>query len=88
MHDLIIVGAGPSGLGASIYASRYKLDNIIIGEEVGGQIVKSSRIENWPGEESISGVELMQKFRKQAESLGGKIIEIGVDKIEKTEKGF
>lgn len=88
MHDLIIVGAGPSGLGASIYASRYKLDNIIIGEEVGGQIVKSSRIENWPGEESISGVELMQKFRKQVESLGGKIVEIGVDKIEKTEKGF
>lgn len=88
MYDLIIVGAGPSGLGASIYASRYKLNNIIIGEEVGGQIVKSSRIENWPGEESISGVELMQKFRKQAESLGGKIVEIGVDKIEKTEKGF
>ena len=88
MYDLIIIGAGPSGFGASIYASRYKLNHIIIGEEVGGQIVQSSRIENWPGEESISGVELMQKFRKQAEKLGGEIIEIGVDKIEKTEKGF
>lgn len=88
MYDLIIVGAGPSGLGASIYASRYKLKHLVIGEEVGGQITQASRIENWPGEESISGFELMEKFRKQSEKLGGEIVKIGVDKIEKTENGF
>jgi thioredoxin reductase (NADPH) len=88
MYDLIIIGAGPSGLGASIYASRYKLSHIVLGEEIGGQIVKAGKIENWPGEESISGIDLMKKFRKQAEDLGGKIVQAGIDNIEKTESGF
>ena len=88
MYDLIIIGAGPAGLAASIYASRYKLKHLIIGEEVGGQIMKASRIENWPGEESITGMQLAENFRKQAEKLGGEIINIGVDDIEKLEGGF
>ncbi len=88
MFDLIIIGSGPAGLTASIYASRYKLKHIIIGEEIGGQIMKASRIENWPGEESISGVGLTEKIRKQAENLGAEIVNIGVDAIEKTADGF
>ncbi|HOX11117.1 MAG TPA: FAD-dependent oxidoreductase, partial [Candidatus Moranbacteria bacterium] len=88
MYDLIIIGAGPAGLAASIYASRYKLKHLIIGEEVGGQIMKASRIENWPGEESITGMQLTENFRKQVEKLGGEIINIGVDDIEKLEGGF
>lgn len=88
MHDLIIIGAGPAGLGASVYASRYKLDHIVIGEEIGGQVMEAAKIENWPGEDSIKGVDLMERFRKQAENLGATIIRSGVDNVEKTEKGF
>ena len=63
IYDLIIIGAGPAGLGASIYASRYKLDHMVIGAEIGGQVVEASEIENWAGEKSISGKDLMKKFR-------------------------
>ena len=88
MYDLIIIGAGPAGLGASIYASRYKLKHVVIGEEVGGQVVEASHIENWAGEKSISGKDLMDKFRDQTESLGAEIIQSSVSKAEKIEGGF
>lgn len=88
MHDLIIIGSGPAGLTASVYASRYKLKHVILGKEIGGQIMKASRIENWPGEESINGVNLTEKFRKQAEKLGAEIINAGANAVEKTANGF
>lgn len=88
MYDLIIIGAGPAGLGASIYASRYKLKHLVIGSEIGGQIVKTSRIENWAGFESISGPELMNKVKIQAEKLGAEIIQDEVGKITKKEDFF
>jgi thioredoxin reductase (NADPH) len=88
MFDLIIIGAGPSGFGASIYASRYKLKHLVMGNEIGGQIVKTSRIENWPGFESISGVELIEKFRSQAEKLGAEIIQKEAVKITKENNSF
>lgn len=75
IHDLIIIGAGPAGLGASIYASRYKLNHIVIGTEIGGQVVEAVSIENYAGYKSISGRELMDKFREQTEELGAKIIQ-------------
>jgi len=88
MYDLIIIGAGPSGLGASIYASRYKLNHIVIGGEIGGQVVEASDIENWPGEESISGKDLMELFKKQTVDLGGTIMEGNVNRVTKTAEGF
>jgi len=88
MYDLIIIGAGPAGFGASIYASRYKIKHLIIGKEFGGQIVKTSRIENWPGFESISGPELIQKFSSQATKLGAEIIQDEVRKISKKDSFF
>ena len=88
IYDLIIVGAGPAGLGASIYSSRYKLKHIVLGEEVGGQVVEASKIENYAGFESISGKDLMDKFRKQTEDLGTKIIQSSVSKIEKKDDKF
>lgn len=87
-YDLIIIGAGPAGLGASVYASRYKLNHLVIGIEIGGQVIEASEIENYAGFESISGKELMEKFQKQTEDLGGKIIQSCADKIRKTEDGF
>ena len=88
IHDLIIIGAGPAGLGASIYSSRYKLNHLVVGEEIGGQVVEASEIENWAGEKSISGAELMKKFVDQTESLGAKIIKENVIQIEKKEDCF
>jgi thioredoxin reductase (NADPH) len=88
MYDLIIIGAGPAGFGASIYASRYKINHLVIGKELGGQIVKTSRIENWPGVESISGPELVGKFSEQAKKLGAEIIQDEVRKLTKSDGIF
>lgn len=88
MYDLIIIGAGPAGLGASIYASRYKLNHIVLGAEIGGQVVEASDIENYAGIESISGKDLMEKFKKQTIDLGGTIVSATANKIIKTQDGF
>ncbi len=88
MYDLIIIGAGPAGFGASIYASRYKIKHLVIGKEFGGQIIKTSRIENWPGFESITGPELVQKFSDQAKKLGAEIINDEVKEIGRKEDFF
>lgn len=88
MYDLVIIGAGPAGLGASIYASRYKLNHVVIGSEIGGQVTEAWEIENYAGIESISGKELMEKFVTQTKDLGGMIVQGSVKKVEKTEAGF
>jgi len=83
LYDLIIIGAGPAGLSASIYASRYKLENLIIGSEIGGQVVEAAEIENYAGFNSISGRDLMKKFQEQTGNLGAKIIQAEAEKMEK-----
>lgn len=88
MYDLIIIGAGPAGLGASIYASRYKLNHVVIGSDIGGQVTEAWEIENYAGIESISGKELMEKFVKQTKDLGGDVIQASVNMVVKTEDGF
>lgn len=68
-YDVIIVGIGPAGYSASIYASRYKLKTLIIGKEPGGQINEAHLIENYPGFPSITGSELMTKFKEHVEKF-------------------
>ena len=75
MYDLIILGAGPTGMAASIYASRYKINHLVIGNIFGGSLFKAHKIENWPGEKSISGSDLVVKFYEHAKSLGAEVIE-------------
>ncbi len=70
MYDTIIIGAGPAGLAAAIYTCRKKLKTLIITVDVGGQASLTSHIENYPGVEPQNGMELMDKFRKQAETFG------------------
>jgi thioredoxin reductase (NADPH) len=65
VYDLIIIGQGPAGLSAGIYASRYKLKTLILGEEPGGTATHAYKIKNYPGFSSISGMDLMKKFREQ-----------------------
>lgn len=88
LYDLVIIGAGPAGLGSSIYASRYKLDHIVIGNEIGGQVVEASEIENWAGDVSISGKDLMGKFENHAKHLGVNIIQSDVSNIDAVPEGF
>ncbi|MEZ5334991.1 MAG: thioredoxin-disulfide reductase [Methanolobus sp.] len=71
MHDLVIIGGGPAGLTAAIYAVRYGLDTLVIEKNVvPGQISTADKVENYPGFTSISGMELMQKFKEHAEAAG------------------
>ena len=69
IYDLIIAGAGPAGLSAAIYASRYNLNTFIISEEIGGMASEAYKIENYPGFKSIPGMELMNKFKEQIKGL-------------------
>ena len=82
-HDLIIIGAWSAGLPAGMYASRYKIDNIIIGEMPGGALSTSHCVENWPGVLSSSGGEIMSNFRKHAEAAGSTVIQDRVESVAK-----
>lgn len=83
LYDLIIIGGGPAGLTAAIYAQRAKLNCLLL-EKVGlgGQIALSDVIENYPGVGSLSGAELMAKFEEQARSFGAQINFAEVEKVE------
>lgn len=70
IYDLIIIGSGPAGLSASIYASRYKLNHLLLGATIGGQINEIRQLENWPGDISVSGFDLLSRFVSHAKSLG------------------
>ena len=75
--DLIIVGAGPAGLTAGLYAGRSGLRTVIVEEKtVGGQVAISPEIENYPGFESITGFELVEKMAKHCRKFGAQINEI------------
>lgn len=88
MYDLIIIGAGPAGLAASIYASRYKIKHLILGQLMGGLAGQAHLIENYPGCRTASGKELMDKFLEHTKSYGVEIIEETASEIEKRENSF
>lgn len=70
-HDLIILGAGPAGLTAAVYAKRAGLDAVLLEKgAVGGQITMTNEVENWPGIKNISGFDLSASLQEHAEHLG------------------
>lgn len=66
MHDIVIIGGGPAGLTAAVYAARKKLDTVVLTKEFGGQPMWTMDIENYMGYQFITGPELMEKFDEQA----------------------
>ena len=71
IYDLIILGAGPAGLSAGIYASRAKLKTLILNEgTVGGQVILTHEIANYPGVETTNGFQLINTMKKQAKDFG------------------
>ncbi len=86
MHDLIIIGAGPAGLTAAIYAARAELDYVLIEENFvnGGQIIDTYEIDNYPGLPGISGMDLAQRMADHAEKLGAEVINAAVEGLDLT----
>ncbi|MFI3230962.1 MAG: thioredoxin-disulfide reductase [bacterium] len=76
IYDVVIIGSGPSGLSAAIYAERAKLKTITIEKQTmsGGQILNTYEVDNYPGLPEINGFEMGQKFRKHAEKLGSQFV--------------
>jgi len=87
-YELLIVGAGPAGLTAGIYAARYKLKALIIGTVVGGLMTEAHKVCNFPSIKEISGMELTQKMKDHVLSLGIKIKEDEVESIKKEDDLF
>lgn len=69
MHDTIIIGGGPAGVAAGIYAARKHLRTVLVAEEIGGQSTVSESIENWVGSVSISGSDLAKSFRAHLDAV-------------------
>jgi thioredoxin reductase (NADPH) len=82
LHDLIIIGSGPAGMTAGIYAARYMIDCIIIGADVGGTAATAHDIENWPGQRG-PGWEIMDKFKDHVKSFDVPVITEQVKDIAK-----
>lgn len=88
IYDLIIIGAGPAGLNASLYASRYGLKNVIVGGVPGGLTSQIHEIGNWLGSPEISGFDFAQKSTEHVKKFGAEIKGYLVDEINKDNDGI
>lgn len=86
-YDVIIIGGGASGLTAAIYTSRRAMTTLVVSQDVGGQASTTPDVENYPGFESINGLELMMKFKNQAEKFGAEFVLDEIKKVEKNADG-
>jgi alkyl hydroperoxide reductase subunit F len=88
IFDLIIIGGGPAGITAAIYASRKKLNYAIVYKDIGGELAKTTFVENYTGYKNVSGEELTRIFEEHMKMFNPIIIEDHVSDIEKHGKYF
>ena len=89
IYDLIIIGSGPAGLAAAVYAQRAKLDTLVVEKAMvsGGQVLTTYEVDNYPGLPGIGGYDLGLKFREHADRLGARFAEDEVLSIEDGGRG-
>jgi thioredoxin reductase (NADPH) len=87
-YEVIIIGLGPAGCTAGIYATRFGLKTLVIGKEPGGQANEAYEVDNYPGLLRMKGIEIMNRFREQTEALGAKILYTEAVDIKKKGGGF
>lgn len=90
MYDLIIIGGGPAGVAAGVYAARKKIKTLLLAESFGGQSLVSADVQNWIGTKSISGFDLGKSFEDHLRAQEGIDIVDGelVSSVQKTDNGF
>ncbi len=86
MYDLIIIGGGPAGLSAAIYAARFNLKSILISKLIGGYMMESPKICNFPSYKTITGVELTNNMKEHVKSLNIETLEEEVVEIKNNMK--
>ena len=87
---LIILGSGPAGYSAAVYAARANLKPLLItGMEAGGQLTTTTDVDNWPGDaDGVQGPELMERMRKHAERFDTEVLFDHIDEVELRHKPF
>jgi thioredoxin reductase (NADPH) len=87
---VIIIGSGPAGYTAAVYAARANLSPMIVtGVEIGGQLMTTTEVDNWPGDDAgVMGPELMERMRKHAERFGTRMVNDHIEKVDFSKRPF
>ncbi|OGC88326.1 hypothetical protein A2419_00485 [Candidatus Adlerbacteria bacterium RIFOXYC1_FULL_48_26] len=92
MYDLAIIGGGPAGVAAGVYAARKQLKTVFIAESIGGQSIDSAEIQNWIGTPAISGMDLAKSLEAHLKAYAGEFVDLKLgirgDRVEKIAGGF
>lgn len=88
-NDVIILGSGPAGWTAAVYAARANLNPLVItGIEVGGQLMTTTDVENWPGDTAVTGPDLMERMKEHAEHLGVRVVYDYIHTVDVSQRPF